>query len=64
MNALTTLALFAQQCERRLQATDWIVPAVAAWYVLLMVTAPIPGHGDSTEWTQRPFVLLYAVVAV
>lgn len=58
------LAVFAQQRERRLQATDCIVPAVAAWYVLLMVTAPIPGHGDSTEWTQRPFVLLYAVVAV
>jgi hypothetical protein len=61
---LYPLSVFAQQRGRRLQASDWTVPAVGAWYVLLMATAPIPGHGDSTEWTQRPFVLLYAVVAV
>ncbi|MBV9191784.1 MAG: hypothetical protein JOZ85_14955, partial [Betaproteobacteria bacterium] len=58
------LAVFARQRSQDLQATDWMPAVVAAWYVLLMVTAPIPGHGDSTEWTQRPFVVLYAVVAV
>jgi hypothetical protein len=37
--------------------------AMVACYILLMVTAPIPQHGDTTEFTQRPFVLLYAVIA-
>ena len=38
--------------------------ALLACYVLLIVTAPVPAHGDSTEFTQRPFVLVYAVFAV
>jgi hypothetical protein len=30
----------------------------------LMMTAPISAHGDSTELTQRPFVLVYAIIAI
>lgn len=61
---LYPLAMLAMRRYRGLQATDWMPPVMAAWYLLLMVTAPIPAHGDSTEWTQRPFVALYAVFAV
>jgi hypothetical protein len=33
-------------------------------YAALMALAPIPSNGDATELTQRPFVLVYAVVAI
>lgn len=49
---------------RRLELIDLVPLALLACYVLLIVTAPIPAHGDSTEFTQRPFVLVYAVFAV
>jgi hypothetical protein len=49
---------------RGLQPIDLVPPAVLVWYFLLMVTAPVAPHGDSTEWTQRPVVLVYAVIAV
>ena len=38
--------------------------AFLACYLLLLVTAPRPFHGDATEFTQRPYVLLYAVFAI
>lgn len=42
-----------------------VVPVVLfVCYVLLLLTAPIPWHGDATELTQRPFVLVYAVLAI
>ncbi|HXM81083.1 MAG TPA: hypothetical protein VN929_04055 [Burkholderiales bacterium] len=50
--------------SRGLQAIDFVPLSLIACYVLLMIAAPIPQHGDPTELTQRPFVLLYAVVAV
>lgn len=50
--------------HRALAAGDGVAIAMAGCYVLLMVTAPIPQHGDTTELTQRPFVLLYALIAV
>jgi hypothetical protein len=46
------------------QVIDAVPVLLIVCYVLLMFTAPIPGHGDATEFTQRPFVLLYAVVAI
>jgi hypothetical protein len=49
--------------HRPLGAGDGVVIAMAGCYLLLMVTAPIPPHGDTTELTQRPFVLLYALIA-
>jgi len=49
---------------RRLELIDLVPLALLACYVLLIVTAPVPAHGDSTEFTQRPFVLVYAVFAV
>lgn len=61
---LYPLAMLAVRRTRGLQATDWMPPVTAAWYLLLMATVPIPAHGDATEFTQRPFVVLYAIVAV
>lgn len=48
---------------RRLELIDLVPLALLACYVMLIVTAPMPAHGDSTEFTQRPFVLVYAVFA-
>ncbi|HEX6528906.1 MAG TPA: hypothetical protein VF004_03745 [Burkholderiales bacterium] len=50
--------------RRALGAGDGATIAMVGCYVLLMASAPIPQHGDSTELTQRPFVLLYAVLVV
>ena len=33
-------------------------------YAALMALAPIPANGDATEFTQRPFALVYALVSV
>jgi hypothetical protein len=57
-------ALAAAASRRTLTAIDSVPAGLLIFYVLLMITAPISAHGDSTELTQRPFVLLYAVIAV
>jgi hypothetical protein len=49
---------------RRLEALDVVPVALLALYVLLVLTAPVPPHGDVTEFPHRPFVLVYAVIAV
>jgi len=49
--------------HRALAAGDGVAIAMSGCYILLMVTAPVPQHGDTTELTQRPFVLLYALIA-
>lgn len=49
---------------RRLEASDLVPLVLLVFYVLLVLTAPIPPHGDVTEFPHRPFVLLYAVFAV
>jgi len=49
---------------RHRSAFDAMPALLLAGYVVLMVLAPIPPHGDATELTQRPFVLVYAVVAI
>ena len=33
-------------------------------YAALMVLAPVPANGDATEFTQRPFALVYALVCI
>jgi hypothetical protein len=48
----------------RLRAIDLVPPAFLACYLLLMITAPVSQHGDATELTHRPFVVLYAVIAI
>lgn len=49
---------------RGLEAIDFVPLALLVGYLLLMTTAPVPANGDATELTQRPFVVVYAVVAV
>lgn len=56
-------ALLAHRA-RGLQAIDLVPIALIACYLLLMITAPVPPNGDATELTQRPFVVLYAVIAI
>lgn len=46
-----------------LRAVDLVPAAMIGCYVLLLLTAPAV-NWDSTELTVRPFVLLYAVVAI
>jgi hypothetical protein len=50
--------------SRGLGAIDFLPVAFLVGYLLLMSTAPVPANGDSTELTQRPFVMVYAVIAV
>jgi membrane protein CcdC involved in cytochrome C biogenesis len=47
-----------------IQRFDAFPAFVIVTYLLLMLTAPIAQHRDSTELTVRPFVLVYAVIAV
>ena len=61
---LYPLSLLAVRRARPLELIDLVPPAVLAAYLLLILTAPIPPHGDATEFTQRPFVVVYAVFAV
>ena len=49
---------------RALDAIDAAPLALLGCDLLLMLTAPVPAHGDATEFTQRPFVLVYAAFAV
>lgn len=49
---------------RPLEVIDLAPLALLVTYVMLILTAPIPLHGDSTEFTQRPFVLVYAAFGV
>jgi hypothetical protein len=50
--------------SRGLRSIDLVPPALIVFFFLLMFTAPVPAHGDPTEFTQRPFVLVYAVVVI
>jgi hypothetical protein len=47
-----------------LRGIDVVPAALVVGYVLVMIAAPIPQHHDATELTHRPFVLLYAVIAI
>ena len=61
---LYPLSVLLARRARGLAAIDWVPVALLVAYTLLMLTAPIPANGDPTELTQRPFVLLYAVIAI
>ncbi len=50
--------------RRHRSAFDALPLLLIAGYAALMALAPVPAHGDATELTQRPFVLVYAVVAI
>jgi hypothetical protein len=60
---LYPIAIFLQRERIQLRGADAFPLALFASYVALMVVAPAPNE-DSTELTQRPFVLLYAAVAI
>lgn len=49
---------------RPLEPIDLAPLALLGTYLLLILTAPIPPHGDSTEFTQRAFVIVYAAFGV
>jgi hypothetical protein len=49
---------------RHRSAFDALPLFLIGGYAALMALAPIPTNGDPTELTQRPFVLVYAVVAI
>ena len=61
---LYPLSVLLLHRARGLRAIDLVPLAFLFWYLLLMLSAPVPAHGDATELTQRPFVLVYAVVAI
>ena len=49
---------------RRRETIDLVPAVLFVSYLLLLTFAPVSEHGDPTEFNQRPFVLLYAVLAV
>jgi hypothetical protein len=49
---------------RRRETIDLVPAVLFASYLLLLAFAPVSEHGDPTELNQRPFILLYAVLAV
>jgi len=61
---LYPVSVLAARWARRLELADLVPLALLGSYLLLILTAPVPPHGDATEFTQRPFVLVYAVFAV
>ena len=61
---LYPLALWAARRFRVLRVSDSFPAFVLATYLAVMLTAPIDKYRDSTEFTVRPFVLVYAAVAV
>ena len=61
---LYPLAVWLAHRARALQAIDVFPAFLIAAYLAMMLTAPIDKYRDSTEFTVRPFVLVYAAVAV
>ena len=61
---LYPLALSLLRGRLQLGSVDGFPLALLVAYAALMLLAPIPAHHDPTEFTHRPFVLLYALVAV
>jgi hypothetical protein len=61
---LYPLAAWLVHRARALQAIDVFPVFLIAAYLAVMLTAPSDKHRDSTEFTVRPFVLVYAAVAV
>ena len=61
---LYPLALWVAHRARALRRIDALPAFALVAYLLVMLTAPIDKHRDSTEFTVRPFVLVYALLAV
>ena len=61
---LYPLAFFLVRRRLRGAGIDALPFALFVVYAAIMALAPVPAHHDSTDLTQRPFMLLYAVVAV
>lgn len=61
---LYPLSVWLLYRARRLERHDIVPAAVLVTYLLLVLAAPVPPHGDPTELPHRPFVLVYAVIAV
>lgn len=61
---LYPLAVWLAHRARALRVSDSFPGFVLAAYLAVMLTAPIDKYRDSTEFTVRPFVLVYAAVAV
>jgi hypothetical protein len=60
---LCPLAFTLLRGRLQLAGVDGFPIALLVIYAALLLVAPIPAHHDATDFTQRPFVLLYAVVA-
>jgi hypothetical protein len=58
------IAVWLAHRARALQPIDLFPAFLLVAYLAMMLTAPIDKHRDSTEFTVRPFVLVYAAVAV
>ena len=61
---LYPLAVWASHRARALRTIDLFPLFLLVIYLLLMLTAPTDKHRDSTEYTVRPFVLVYAALGV
>ena len=61
---LYPLALWLAHRAGLLRVGDSFAGFALAAYLAVMLTAPIDKYRDSTEFTVRPFVLVYAAVAV
>lgn len=61
---LYPLAMWLAHRAARLRVSDGFAAFALVAYLAVMLTAPIDKYRDSTEFTVRPFVLVYAAVAV
>jgi hypothetical protein len=61
---LYPLSLVLVRRVRPLGLADAVPAVFLVCYLLLVIAAPVAPNGDATEFPHRPFVLLYAVVAV
>jgi hypothetical protein len=61
---LFPLALWLNRGEVQVRGADAFPLALLVLYAALMLLAPSPSHHDATELIHRPFVLLYAVIAI
>jgi hypothetical protein len=58
------VAVIAAREKRALQPIDAACGYLVACWLLLMLFAPTPWHGDPSDLIHRPFVLLYGACAI
>ncbi|WP_128636216.1 hypothetical protein [Bradyrhizobium lupini] len=49
---------------RKIEEIDWLPAALLVYACVLMLLAPTPFNGDSTEFRQRAFVLVYVLLII